>query len=112
MRLHRGAARTMLAMRTLEMPPRSLALATDLYELTMAGAYFANSVAATATFELFVRELPATRRYLIAAGLEQALEYLEALRFTNEDLDYLHAHPIFGGAPAELFQLLQGLRFS
>ena len=112
MRLHRGAARTMLAMRTLEMPPRSLALATDLYELTMAGAYFANSVAATATFELFVRELPATRRYLIAAGLEQALEYLEALRFTHEDLEYLRAHPIFGGAPAELFQLLQGLRFS
>lgn len=94
------------------MPPRSLALATDLYELTMAAAYFANHVADNATFELFVRELPANRNYLIAAGLEQALDYLHALRFSAEDVDYLERHPVFRSVPAEFFDFLEDLRFT
>ena len=94
------------------MPPRSPALATDLYELTMAAAYFANHVTDNATFELFVRELPANRNYLVAAGLEQALDYLCALRFSAEDIDYLERHPVFRSVPAEFFDFLQDLRFT
>lgn len=94
------------------MTPRSLALATDLYELTMAAAYFTCRVEARATFELFVRHLPAARRYLIAAGLEQALEYLEELRFTAEDIAYLRAHRSFRHIAPEFFDHLRDLRFT
>ena len=52
-------------------------LTTDLYQLTMAAAYFENGRTAPATFELFVRQLPPRRSFLIAAGLEQALDYLD-----------------------------------
>ena len=48
--------------------PRPSALLTDLYELTMAAAYFENNIRATASFELFVRGLPRDRGYLVAAG--------------------------------------------
>ena len=60
---------------------RHSALLTDLYELTMAAAYFENGFRATASFELFVRSLPPQRGYLLAAGLEQALDFLEDVRF-------------------------------
>lgn len=52
-------------------------LLTDLYELTMAAGYLQTHFEARATFELFVRHLPPRRNYLVAAGLEQALEFLE-----------------------------------
>jgi nicotinate phosphoribosyltransferase len=94
------------------MPPRSPALATDLYELTMAAAYFANRVTDNATFELFVRQLPANRNYLIAAGLEQALDYLQALQFSAEDVDYLKRHPVFRSVPAQYFAFLRDLHFT
>ena len=65
------------------------ALLTDFYELTMGHAYFQLGMNDTATFELFVRSLPRSRRFLVAAGLEQAVEYLEQLRFCPEELDFL-----------------------
>ena len=65
------------------------ALLIDFYELTMGHAYFQLGMNDTATFELFVRSLPRSRRFLVAAGLEQALEYLEQLRFSSEDLEFL-----------------------
>jgi nicotinate phosphoribosyltransferase len=71
------------------MKPVSVALLTDLYQLTMGHAYFELGMSDTATFELFVRRLPRSRRFLVAAGLEQALEYLEQFRFSSEDLDFL-----------------------
>ena len=62
--------------------PGDLSLATDLYKLTMAAAYFEHGmVDQTATFELFVRRLPPERGYLVVAGLEQAIQYLTQLRF-------------------------------
>ena len=64
-------------------------LLIDLYQLTMAQAYFDHGMRATAVFELAVRTLPANRRFLVAAGLAQAVEYLETLRFSAEDLRYL-----------------------
>lgn len=65
------------------------ALFTDLYELTMLRAYLAGRMHAPAAFEFFVRRLPPRRAFLIAAGLAQALDYLEALRFDERELEYL-----------------------
>ncbi|HHH36286.1 MAG TPA: nicotinate phosphoribosyltransferase [Gammaproteobacteria bacterium] len=65
------------------------ALFTDLYQLTMLQGYFLQGMEETAVFEFFVRRLPAGRRFLMAAGLEQALDYLEGLRFTEEELEWL-----------------------
>lgn len=93
--------------------PDRLALATDLYELTMAAGYFAAGMAEKeATFELFIRDLPETRNYLVAAGLEQALDYLLNLRFTGEDLEYLRGLPEFRHVPATWYEALQALRFT
>lgn len=64
-------------------------LLTDLYELTMLQAYFDEGLHEQAVFELFVRALPPQRRFLMAAGVEQVLDYLETLRFTAAELDWL-----------------------
>jgi nicotinate phosphoribosyltransferase len=64
-------------------------LLTDLYELNMVEAYLDRGMTDTAVFEFFVRNLPVGRGFLIAAGLEQALDFLERLRFSPEDLDWL-----------------------
>ncbi len=60
----------------------SSALLTDLYQLTMLQGYLTQRMEGTAVFECFVRKLPPRRGFLVAAGLEQALSYLENLRFT------------------------------
>ncbi|MDS4070532.1 MAG: nicotinate phosphoribosyltransferase [Candidatus Competibacter sp.] len=65
------------------------ALLTDLYQLTMLQTYHAERMNETAVFELFVRRLPPERGFLLAAGLEQALDYLENLRFTAGELEWL-----------------------
>jgi len=64
-------------------------LLTDLYQLTMLQAYHAEGMQETAVFELFVRRLPERRNFLVAAGLEQALEFLERFRFAPEELAWL-----------------------
>lgn len=85
------------------------ALLTDLYQLTMGQAYFDLGMRATAVFELFVRRLPPSRRYLIAAGLAQVVEYLEQLRFTSRELDYLAG---LGTLKPTFLQYLSELRFT
>src|SRR3990170_1544849 len=67
----------------------SPALLTDLYELTMLQAYVEEGMHAEAVFDLYVRRLPSTRNYLLACGLDDVLEYLEALAFDDEALAYL-----------------------
>ncbi|MDH3713442.1 MAG: nicotinate phosphoribosyltransferase [Gammaproteobacteria bacterium] len=64
-------------------------LLTDLYELTMLQAYAEHKLSATAVFEFFVRKLPQQRHFLLAAGLEQVVTYLEELSFTAADLEWL-----------------------
>ena len=64
-------------------------LLTDLYQLNMMQAYLDRGETKTATFEMFFRKLPARRGFLVAAGLEQALEFLETVRFGAEDLGWL-----------------------
>jgi nicotinate phosphoribosyltransferase len=88
------------------------ALATDLYELTMAAAYFDNKETAEATFELFVRTLPKNRSYLLAAGLEQALDYLGHLQFRGMHLDFLRKHPSFANVSNGFFDYLRRFRFT
>src|SRR5205085_2542020 len=96
----------------INMTERALALSTDLYELTMAAAYFDNRIQTQAIFELFVRRLPPERAYLIAAGLEQAIDYLASLRFTSEQIAYLREHPVFANVSHEFFDYLADLRFT
>jgi nicotinate phosphoribosyltransferase len=67
----------------------NMSLFTDFYELTMCASYFDNQKFEPATFDLFIRRLPENRTYLLFAGLEQALRYLESVKFTEEHLAYL-----------------------
>jgi len=64
-------------------------LLTDLYQLTMLEGYYRQRMEAQAVFEFFVRDLPGGRNFLIAAGLEQVLEFLEQARFSGEELKWL-----------------------
>jgi nicotinate phosphoribosyltransferase len=75
--------------------PEDRILVTDLYELTMAQAYWARGVTGLATFSLFVRDLPPERGFLVAAGLEDVLRFLEDFRFPPEALEYLESTGIF-----------------
>jgi nicotinic acid phosphoribosyltransferase len=91
---------------------RHSALLTDLYELTMAAAYFENGFRANASFELFVRSLPPQRGYLLAAGLDQALDFLEDVRFQPEDISFLRRHSAFAQVSDAFFDYLKTLRFT
>ena len=71
------------------------ALLTDLYELTMAQAYYARGMTGPAVFELAVRRLPRNWNFLVCAGVDRVLEFARSLRFTDEDLAYLGSLPQF-----------------
>ncbi|MGH9939941.1 MAG: nicotinate phosphoribosyltransferase [Blastocatellia bacterium] len=92
--------------------PRFSGLATDLYQLTMAAAYYANGRNERASFELFVRRLPKERSYLIVAGLEQALDYLRRLSFSSDEIGYLRGLPVFANVSPEFFDYLRDFRFT
>lgn len=85
------------------------ALFTDLYELTMAASYWREGMAGEATFSLFVRRLPPGRGFLVAAGLEDALEFLRVFRFTADGLAYLAT---LGGFEPRFLEFLAAVRFT
>jgi nicotinate phosphoribosyltransferase len=87
-------------------------LFADLYELTMAAGYVETNFDAHATFDLFARSLPPKRNFLVAAGLEQVLEFLENVRFHAEEIDYLRKHPAFAHIGSRFFSFLETFRFS
>lgn len=87
----------------------SSALLTDLYQLTMLQGYFDQRMEESAVFEFFVRKLPRSRNFLIAAGLEQALEFLENLRFTAAELDWIAKYGVFRPA---FVRYLESFRFT
>ena len=91
------------------MKPSDAALLTDLYELTMAAGYFANGMDEETTFDLFVRHLPENRNFLIACGLEGALDYLDGLRFDADAIDYLRSLEMFED---DFLAFLATLRFT
>lgn len=85
------------------------ALLTDQYELTMAASYFADGRTYPATFELFWRDLPRSRNFLIACGLEQALAYLESFRFSGDEISFLAGLDLFD---QDFLEFLGDIRFS
>jgi nicotinate phosphoribosyltransferase len=84
-------------------------LLTDLYQINMIQAYLDHGDTDTAVFELFVRSLPARRGFLLAAGLEQALDYLENLRFSAAEIAWLKGTGRFSNT---LLDYLGNLRFT
>jgi nicotinate phosphoribosyltransferase len=84
-------------------------LLTDLYQLTMLQAYLEHGLTEMAVFELFMRKLPARRSFLLAAGLDPALEFLEQLRFSAEELEWLARSDRFG---KQLVDYLGAFRFT
>jgi nicotinate phosphoribosyltransferase len=84
-------------------------LLTDLYMLTMLEGFYKESLNGIASYEFFVRRLPENRGFLVAAGLEQALEYLEEARFTSEELEWLRQSGRFS---PEFIDHLAGWRFT
>jgi nicotinate phosphoribosyltransferase len=84
-------------------------LLTDLYQLNMIQAYLDHGKTQPAVFEFFVRTLPDRRGFLLAAGLEQALEFLENLHFSADEIDWLKRGGRFGKG---LLDYLAHLRFT
>ncbi len=93
-------------------PAKFSGLQSDLYELTMAAGYFETAFDARLAFELFVRHLPPRRNYLVAAGLQQALDYLENVCFSPEDIECLRKLPVFRSVSARFFDYLSRFRFT
>lgn len=87
----------------------SVGLFTDLYELTMAQAYWQNGVTDEATFSLFFRNYPPNRGYFVFSGLEEVLSYLEGFCFTDEDVSHLHS---LGQLDEAFLDYLRGVRFT
>lgn len=84
-------------------------LLTDLYQLTMLQAYWRGGMTETAVFEFFVRRLPQQRSFLVAAGLEQVLDYLENLHFAATEIDWLRS---LGRFDPHFLDWLARLRFT
>jgi nicotinate phosphoribosyltransferase len=91
------------------MTERSSALLTDLYQINMMQAYLDQGATETAVFELFVRNLPPRRGFLLAAGLEQALQFLETLQFSPAEIEWLRGT---GRFRPNLLDYLSTLRFT
>jgi nicotinate phosphoribosyltransferase len=89
--------------------PDNLGLLVDLYELVMADAYLREGMNDEATFDLFVRTLPPQRAFLVSAGLESALHYLERFRVDDEGIAYLRGLKLFS---EEFLGYLGAFRFS
>ncbi|MDR2699591.1 MAG: nicotinate phosphoribosyltransferase [Nitrososphaerota archaeon] len=85
-----------------------IGLFTDFYELTMCASYFDNQNFKPATFDLFIRRLPANRSYFLFAGLEQVLLYLQSVKFTEQHLDYLKRQ----GFELQFLEYLRNFKFT
>jgi nicotinate phosphoribosyltransferase len=96
----------------LNIAPDEYGLLTDLYQLTMGACYVnTNCDRRRASFELFVRRLPKGFGYLIAMGLTQAVEYLQNIRFSSEQIADLQATGIFANADRRFWEMLTNFRF-
>ena len=91
------------------MNTESSLLLTDLYQLTMLQGYFTRGMNDTAVFEFFVRKLRPGRNFLMVAGLEQVLDFVEQAHFTPEELDWLRSSGRFSG---EFVDWLAAWRFA
>ena len=97
---------------TLNIATDEYGLLTDLYQLTMGACYVREGCdRKRASFELFVRRLPQGFGYLIAMGIAQAVEYLQNLHFTTDQIEALQATGIFDRADRRFWELLKNFRF-
>ena len=97
---------------TLNVATDEYGLLTDLYQLTMGACYVHEGCDRKhASFELFVRRLPEGFGYLIAMGLTQAVEYLQNIHFTTEQIEALQATEIFDNADRHFWELLANFHF-
>ena len=97
----------------LTVQPEDYSLLTDLYQLTMAACYVGEGMAEQrASFEIFVRRLPADYGYLIAMGLAQVLDYLDKLRFSSTQITALKEMGIFQDAPPQFWSMLAAGSFT
>ena len=88
----------------------NLTMLTDFYEITMANGYFCSDMADDiAYFDMFFRRIPDGGGYAVMAGLEQLIEYLKNLEFTDEDIEYLRSKKIFN---EEFLKYLSEFRFT
>jgi nicotinate phosphoribosyltransferase len=89
---------------------RNLSLLTDMYELTMVGGYIVSGKQdQCANFDYFFRKVPDNGGYCITAGLEQVVDYITKIRFSQQDLNYLDGLKIF---PEKVFRYLENFRFT
>ncbi len=88
-----------------------IGIATDLYELTMTAGYFKLGMNFPVVFELSIRHLPPNRGYLIAYGVEDALDYITSLKFTEEEIQYLRNLEVFRKIGDDFFDFLRNFSF-
>lgn len=89
---------------------RNLTMLMDFYELTMANGYFSNGMGETIVyFDMFYRKNPDGAGFVIVAGLEQVIDYIKKLKFTDDDIDYLRSKKIF---KEEFLKFLKNFKFS
>jgi len=86
----------------------NMAMLTDLYELTMCASYFDNRKLEPASFDLFIRKLPPNRSYLLFAGLEQVLRFIERMKFTEEHIKFLKSQ----GFKEDFLDYLRNFKFT
>lgn len=95
---------------------KNFALATDLYQMTMAAAYYSSPYhrerKTEGIFEMFVRELPNNRSFVIVAGLEQVIQYILNLRYDDEQIAYLQSLEVFKNVNYGFFDYLRRFKFS
>ncbi|MFX1553066.1 MAG: nicotinate phosphoribosyltransferase [Promethearchaeota archaeon] len=99
---------------------QNMILATDFYQLTMGAAYYQYNLENNidekddiATFELFIRQFPRNRNYLIFAGLEQAVHFLLNARFTERTIEFLREKAVFKNIDANFFnEYLPNFKFN
>jgi nicotinate phosphoribosyltransferase len=100
-------------MESLFPPEKDIAFYTDFYEISMAAAYFiANQKDKIGVFEMFIRKFPRNRSYLVAAGLEQVIDFLLNFRFNENHIKYLRNHKMFNNVNHKFFEYLLSLKFT
>ena len=88
----------------------NLTMLTDFYEITMANGYFQNNIKdKVAYFDMFFRTIPDNGGYAIIAGVQQLIEYLENLKFDDNDIEFLRSKQMFSG---EFLQYLRDFKFT
>ena len=87
----------------------NLTLLTDFYELTMMQGYFETNKNETVIFDVFYRKNPSEGGYAVCCGLQQVIEYIKELHFTEEDIEYLKGQQIFNEA---FLQYLRDFKFT